>query len=326
MRIPRRARFFVALVGFGVVLGAIGGVTYGAFFSTTSNSGNSFTSAADWTPPSASSSVIGKTPGYLAGQIKNSITYFVYANVSDSGNPPSGIGTVTADVSNITTGQTAVALAAGSYSVNGVSYNYRNAAALTSNAGLTAGAKTYTLNLTDNAANNQVQTGFSVTGDVTRPSGSGIQATNGGATGGKAEPGDVVTYTWNEQMEPNSYVAGWTGLTSQAVTVRVIDGGGVTNDTMQIWNAANGAQLNFGTVNLRNAGYVAGNVYFASAMTMAGNSITIVLGAQSGPGTTAQVVATANMTWTPVTGALDAAGNTCQTTGVTEGAPLDAEF
>ena len=77
--------------------------------------------------PSASASVIAKPQGGTAGYVTlESATYYVYANVADSGNPASGIASVKANVSNVTSGQTAVALVAGSYTVDGVSYNYRS--------------------------------------------------------------------------------------------------------------------------------------------------------------------------------------------------------
>ena len=63
----------------------------------------------------------------------------------------SGVATVRANVSTVTTGQTAVALVAGSYSVGGVSYNYRSAS-VTANAVLAEGAKAYTITATDVAA------------------------------------------------------------------------------------------------------------------------------------------------------------------------------
>ena len=50
--------------------------------------------------------------------------------------------TFTVNVSNFTTGQTAVPLVAGSYTAFGTTYNYRSAA-LTANAVLSAGSKTY---------------------------------------------------------------------------------------------------------------------------------------------------------------------------------------
>src|SRR5207249_4794019 len=115
---PKRRALVVPIL-LGLVLG-IGGGAWAAFSSTTSNTGNSFSAAADLTAPSASSTVIARTTGYLAGKIKQGGTYYVYANVTDSGNPASGVNSVHADVSNITTASTSITLSSGSFSVNGV--------------------------------------------------------------------------------------------------------------------------------------------------------------------------------------------------------------
>src|ERR1700749_3484411 len=95
---------------------------WGNFTATASDAGNSITAATDFRAPTASASAIGKTAGGIVGQIKKSGTYYVYANVADTGNPASGISKVTANVSSITSGSTAVALSSGSFSAGGVAY------------------------------------------------------------------------------------------------------------------------------------------------------------------------------------------------------------
>jgi hypothetical protein len=318
---PPRLRVLALLVGIGLVVGGIGGATYAVFFATTSNTGNSFTAVADWTPPAASASVIARSNGYLAGLLRQGRTYYVYANVTDTGNPASGVTSVTANVSNITTGQTAVPLVSGSYSVNGVSYNYRSAV-LTANAGLTAGAKTYTLTLTDAAGNSQTQSGFSVTIDNTAPAGSDIQTANGGSIVGRAETGDRITFTFTEQIDPYSILASWTGA-STFVTVRLNNNSG--GDRVQIWNSANTAQLPLGQVILGRTDYVTSSRTFTnSTMVQSGTTITITLGTPSGATTTA--AGNGTMTWTPSATALDAAGNACSTALVTESGAADREF
>ncbi len=315
-------RFMALVIGLALLLGLVGGATYAAFSGTTTNAGNSFSAAADWAAPTASASVIAKTTGYLAGFIRQGGTYYVYANVADSGNPASGIATVTADVSLITTGQTAVPLVSGAFSVNGVSYNYRSAS-LTANNPLPAGSVAYSLTLTDNASNSQTQSGFSVTVDNTGPAGADIQTANGGATVGKAQTGDTVTFTYSEVMEPDSLLVGWTGAATN-VTVRLVNGGG-GNDTLQVWDAANTTQLPFGTVNLGQRGYVAASRNFTnSSMVQAGAVITITLGNPSGATGTETIPGT--MTWTPTAGATDAAGNACSVAFAAETGALDVEF
>ncbi len=322
--LPRR-RTLALLVGLGLVLGVGGGATYAAFSSSTTNSGNGINAAPDFVPPQASASVIAKTTsnGYLAGFIRQGGTYYVYANVSDFGNPPSGVATVRADVSTITTGAVSVALVSGSYSVNGVTYNYRSAST-TANNPLAAGPKSYTLTMTDVAGNGQTQAGFSVTVDNAAPAGADIQTANGGATPGKAETGDQVIFTYSETMDPGTIIAGWTGG-ALTVTVRLINGPGASTDTVEVWDAANATALNLGTVRLNRNDYVAASVNFTnSTIAQAGSVITVTLGNPSGATLTA--AGTGNMTWRPVNTATDAAGNACSTAWVSEAGAADAEF
>ncbi len=98
-------------------------------------SGGSTASASilvDSVAPTVTAAAIAKTQGGTAGFVKQGGTYYVYANVTDGG---SGVATVTANVSTVTTGQTAAALSSGSFVVGGVTYNYRSAQ-LTANATL----------------------------------------------------------------------------------------------------------------------------------------------------------------------------------------------
>ena len=88
--------------------------------------GAAITVAVDIAAPSINAQAIAKTTGYSAGSIKQGGTYYVYANVTDP-SPSSGIASVRTNVNNVTTGSIAVNLVSGSYSVNGVAYNYRTA-------------------------------------------------------------------------------------------------------------------------------------------------------------------------------------------------------
>jgi len=280
---------------------------------------------ADSVPPAVSSTVISKSTPYLPGFIRQGGTYYVYANVSDGGCAPSGIATVRANVATITTGQIAVSLVAGTYTVGGVAYNYRSAS-LTANAALAAGAKAYTITSTDNAANNQTQTGFSVTVDNTRPTGSTIQTANGSTTPGKPEAGDTVVYTFSEAVDPQTILAGWTGASSNVV-VRIAQSG--SGDLLTIRNAANATQLPIGSVDLVGTAYVTATRDFgatgtASTMVLSGATITITLGTPSGA--TGTQAATGTMAWTPTATVTDLAGNACMTTVANETGPADVEF
>ena len=321
-----RARLLAAgstVFALGLVAGAATGVTSAAFSRTTSNSTNGFAARADWVAPTASAETIAKTTGSTSGRIKQGGTFYVYANVSDTGNPPSGVSTVTGNVNSVDTGQTTAALASGSFSICGTSYGYRTAA-LTANATLSAGTYSYSLTSSDAAGNNGTDTGFTVVVDNTAPTASDIQTSNvGGGTLGKPEAGDTVTFTFSETMDANSLVSAWCGASS-TVTVRIADGG-IGNDTHTVRNSANTAQLPLGSVNLSRTDYVlATRDFTSSTMVMSGSTIVITLGTASGATTTAAV--TGAMVWTPSSSALDAAGNAMSTTTRTETGTADKDF
>lgn len=113
------------------------------------NGGNSFGVKADYEAPTVDRSEIARTTATVGGKIKASVTYYVYAQISDGGNPASGVNTATANVCNITTATCAsVNLVADSFTVSGLTYNYRTASK-TSDAALTAGSKIYTITTAD---------------------------------------------------------------------------------------------------------------------------------------------------------------------------------
>ncbi|GIV00569.1 MAG: hypothetical protein KatS3mg014_2184 [Actinomycetota bacterium] len=273
----------------------------------------------DATPPVVQAAAIQKTQGGSAGYLKQGGTYRVYANVTDAG---SSVASVTADVSAITTGQTAVALSAGSWVVDGVTYGYRSAP-LTADNPLAEGSLGFAISAADASGHATTQGGFTVTVDNTPPSATDVQTANAsGGTVGRAETGDTITFTFSEPIEPGSILAGWDGSVT-TVTVRLINN--ATGDRIQVWNAANGAQLPLGTVVLGRTDYTnASRNFTASTMQMSGSTITVTLGTPSGAVRTA--AGTGTMTWTPSTAPYDRAANAMLTIAATEGGPADAEF
>jgi len=228
----------------------------------------------------------------------------------------------------LTAQQTAHALVAGSATVGGLPYTHGSAAALTVGTAATAGVKDYSLTATDAAANTATQTGYTVTVDGTVPTATDVQAVNktGGAAG-QAEMGDTLTYTFSEEMEPFSFLTGWTGATTDVV-VRLNNVR--SSDTITIFNAANATQLPFGVVDLKKQ-YTRANVTFGatgtpSKMTRNGAAITFVLGTASGP--VARQPSRGTMRWTPASSPrpTDPAGNLCVTSQVTESGTADREF
>jgi hypothetical protein len=320
-----------------VALALIAGVpaALGAFTGATS-AANTVATAADWTAPSVSNTVIAKQTGYLAGSIKQGGTYYVYANVADSGNPASGIATVKTDESAITSGQTTVSLTAGSYSVNGVTYNYRSALQTASSP--LSGTRNYTITSTDALSYSRLQTGYTVTLDNTAPTATNISTGNaGGGNHGYAEIGDTITFTFSEQIDPQSILAGWSGASTNVV-VQLVDGGCTlvlcAADSFEIYNAAYSATLPFGTVDLGLGGYYGcagigllcgksptafGATGTASTMVASTNTITITLGTQSGGnGNVNDVGSSSNMDWDSTTAPYDAAGNAASGNTFTE--------
>ena len=237
------------------------------------------------------------------------------------------MASVTANLATVTTGQTAAPLALGSFPIGAESDNYRTAN-LTANAVLTAGTYTYSLTSTDKAGRARTQTGYTVTVDNTVPSAADIQTTNkSGNTAGKPELGDTVIFTFSEQIDPSSILAGWSGASTNVVAR--INNNTPTNDQLAIYNAANATQLPLGTVNLGRTDYVTANTTFgasgtASTMTQSTNAITVTLGtASAGPTTTLLAGA---MIWSPSATATDRAGNAESTTTRTETGTADKDF
>jgi hypothetical protein len=309
----------------GLVSSLAGGAVWGAFSKTAANSGNTITAAADFVAPEATGTVIAKSTGSTAGAIKKGGTYYVYANVVDSGNPASGVNTVTANVTTITSGTTAASLSSGSFEIGGVEYN-RRSAKLTAGSSLTAGTYSYSLTMKDVAGNSSTESGFGVIVDNTAPSASDVQTTNVGSAG-HAEAGDKITLTFSEEIEPETVLSEWTGPSTKVV-VR-LNNGGESNDSVTIYNSTNKTQLPLGTIELGRTDYTTANITFgasgtASTMVLSGNQIILTLGTQSAAAGTAS--GTGTMKWTPSATVTDVAGNAMSTTARSESGSADKDF
>ena len=256
----------------------------------------------------------GRRPVGATGFLKQGGSYYVYANVSaDTGNPASGISSVKANVETITSGQTAVALLAGSYTAGGVSYNYR-CAALTADAVLVEGAQPHRHRHRRRHQRQHASNG-AVTIDNTAPKATDMQSAKGGTTVGLAEENDSITFTFSEPVEPESILAGWTGARPTSSSVSSTTGcsacrpattpsRSTTRPTPPLcrWGPSTSAAATTppaccgGTLPLRASGT-------ASKMTMGGNTVTVVFGTYSSTiivdagRTTA--AGTGTMVWTP---------------------------
>jgi ABC-type Fe3+ transport system substrate-binding protein len=279
---------------------------------------SSFSVTVDNTAPTVSASVIAHASA--GAGVKQGGTYFVYANATDAG---SGIGTVTANVGGITTGQTAVALSAcaSGCSVGGTSYAYKSAQ-LTANNPLTAGPTSYTVTAVDAAGNSSGATSFSVTVDNTPPTASSSATANGTGTTGLPEAGDKITLVTSQQLDPNSILSGWSGASTPLV-VRISNAGGAAHDIVTFWNSTNTTQLPLGSVDLGGAGYVNtgatitfGATGTASTLAQATSTLTITLGTPSA--TANRVTGTTKLVWTSSATPTDLAGNAASGNAVTQ--------
>ena len=330
-------RPLAAALALGAVAAAAIGTTSAGFTSQAGSAANRVTAAPDFVAPQASAAVVGKSTPYLAGKVKQGGSYYVYANATDTGNPAAGIATITANVANVTTGQTSVALSAGSFSAQGVSYGYRSAA-LTANASLSEGPKSFTLTLADNASNSRTQTGFSVTVDNTAPAASDVQTANAGSNASLPEAGDTITFTTNDGLDPHSISSGWTGSALNCV-VRILDnallGLPLGNDRLVVYDSSNTTQLPLGEVDMGRNDYAGdgilggGDAIFGasgtkSSMVMSGATITITLGTASGRPHDA--AGSGTMTWSPSTTPTDGAANAMSSASRTETGSADPEF
>ncbi len=307
-----RVQIALSLVALAACVFAVG--FSAASFTDSKQNPQTVSAIADWTAPSAEASVIAPTSGGTPGYLKSSKpTYYVYAKVSDSGNPASGISSVKANVNSLTTGQTAVTLAAGSYSVGGVSYNYRSAS-LTAGT-LAAGSKAYSLALADKAENTS-SAEFSVT-VLGSFAASGFATTNvSGGNEGKPEKGDSAIFTYNSAPLPSSIVSGWSGAAPVSVTATITQSS--SNDTLSIGGS------NLGTVELK-GNYVSKTVTFtSSSLTLEGSSIVLTLGTPSSSSSVEDDNGNRAPIWKPSASAKDLAENACSTASVTAGS--DRQF
>ncbi len=263
---------------------------------------------ADFLPPSASVSVVGKAEGGAAGYVRAGGNYRVYANVTDSGNPASKTSSVKANVSALTAGQTAVALTAGSYSFDGVTYNYRSAQ-LKAGGAIGAGTKSYALTLLDGAGNSGVES-FSVT--VNGPfAGSSFATANApGNDSGEPEEGDTVSFTYNDAPEPTSLKSSWDG---DAVSVKVSIADSSGNETLSV------SGVSLGSVSLKGDYVASGKTvsFSSSSMTLGDSTVTIVLGDPSSSSSVDDDNGNRAPVWAPSSAADDLAGNACSTAPVT---------
>ena len=184
----------------------------------------------DNTAPTLTTVVGAATGTSPAGFVKQGGGYRVYANASDAG---SGLnaGSLSVDVSAITTGSSAVGLSASGCPcvVGGTSYAYQSAA-LTANNPLSEGAKAYTLTGADSVGNSGSQSG-SVSVDNTAPTLTTVVAdSNANAAGFIHQGGSYYIYAnasdAGSGLDTSSLAANVNSITTGATALALTTNGG----------------------------------------------------------------------------------------------------
>jgi hypothetical protein len=311
IRMSRRARYvlYAALICLALTLVFVRAGRSDALFVTFSSNPQTATAVADYLPPKLNAATIIKSAGGDSGYVKQNGAYFVYGSVTDQGNPPVGISTVTSDSSSLTTGATASSLTAGNYTnIDGNTYNYKSASLVVGNP-KAAGSYAYSFTMKDTL--NQSQTTpapANVIVDNTVPTGSNLSATNGGGTAGRVDAGDIVTWTYSEVMDKQALLAGWDGSATAARLV-VTNGGGFGKDTYTVQNSAGTLTLPLGVVTTGN-NLTSNLLTYNATMVRSGAVITVTVGTYIS-GNIATDTAKATMIWNPNASATDRAGNAC---------------
>jgi hypothetical protein len=292
---------------------------------TNSASSSSQNVTADSTAPTGLATKLSAAGDTTGGSVGSGRPYRVYANASDpvTGGVASGVGLVTANLTNLGGGSTvALTTCSSGCTVAGTAYSYATAQ---QTAGTLSGSTTtYTLTATDDA-NNSTTTGTqSVSVDNIAPTVTSL-AINSGGTSGTIDAGDQIVITFSSQMNVASLCPTWNDdtvnqnlQTNGDVTVTVADN--ASNDTLSVSSAT--CTLNIGTVSL-GADYVAGTSMFngsgsnKSTVSWSANNrrLTITLGSVSS-GSSKTGVAQSTMTFNPASGTTDTAGNPVSSSGV----------
>jgi Bacterial Ig-like domain len=194
----------------------------------------------------------------------------------------------------------------------------------TTAATLTSGTYTATASQSDASGNTGTSAAHTFTVDTVAPTATDIAAANGGATAGKVEAGDVITFSFSEAIDPASVLAGWSG-SSTSVRVRVT-AGVLAPDPFTVLDNSGATTVHLGSVQT-NGDYVTTTATFAATMVRSADqkSVVVTVGALQSGIVSLLAVGAQNMTWTVDNAVKDLAGNAVTTATVTEGAS-DVDF
>lgn len=135
------------------------------------------------------------------------------------------------------------------------------------------------------------------------PAPADIQTANGGATIGKPETGDSVTFTFAAAVTPSLILSGWDG-SGRSVTAH-FDHDAIVS-SLVIEESGGTPIVALGTLAL-NAHYTNALDFTNSTMTASGSSITVTLGSE-GPGGVHTILIPSTTTWTAPTGSATESG------------------
>jgi len=281
MRFRRIPRIALATVVAAFACAQVFPATSSSFTDATTLPDNTITAADDWTAPTITAAVLQKAGGGMVNKIGANGTFYIYANVTDAGSPASGVGTVTANTTNIAT-VTSATLSSGSYTVSGTSYNYRSAL-LTAKSTLTTTTYTYSLSVPDVAGNGPTTSSQTINASNATFAPSSFLTTNV-VTSGKILATDKMTFTYSSAPDPESLFAGWDG-SSKTVNVTLSDGAlygwsSTTQDVIGITDGT-GAVTSLGYIVLGgdNVANSKTCTYPSSTIALSGSTYTVTLGA-----------------------------------------------
>jgi Big-like domain-containing protein len=307
--VTRRLRTCSALLAAAALLLAVAASDFsGARFTASSASpGATVGAAADWVAPAltfvapadgaftnAARPVLSGAAGTASGDAAT-VSARIYAGATATGTP---VQTLSAAVS------------AGAWS--------------TTPATLADGTYTAVATQSDAAGNTATSAPHTFTVDTVAPKVVDVQAANvAGGTAGKLEAGDTLTLTFSEPIDPATILAGWNG---SSTPMRLSFANSNNKDTVSLLDSAGGSTLKLGSVAL-NANFVSAAVTVPATMVASGSSVVITLGTPSPAGALLTASAAA-MTWTPVAGPKDRAGNALATTpaSAAESGASDRDF
>ena len=278
-----------------------------ATFTASATNAASFATAADWVAPVVTLAIPADgaltndgTPDLSgaagnAGGDSSTVTVRIYAGSSATGSP---VQTLTPTRSGTSWSTTASTLTSGTYTAQASQSDVGG------NSGSTA-PHTFTV-------------------DTIAPTATDIAAANGGANAGRAEAGDVITFTFSEPIDPVTVLAGWNG-TSTAVQVK-ITAGVLAPDPFTVLDSGGATGVHLGTVQT-NGDYVTTTATFDATMVRSADhaSVVVTLGAKQSGIMAVLAAGAENMTWTVDGAVKDLAGNAVTTVSVTESAS-DVDF